>query len=146
MQCVDSDDDNFNAIHAQEMIHKNTQATTLLLASLCRDEYNKVSDLDNAKKIWDTFKISREGNIITMITKMELVEGKVGRFAMTRGEEPTKTYNRRKTLINKIRSYGSTRWMYHDVVCLMLRSFTIIDPNLINIICDNPRYTKMSLK
>jgi hypothetical protein len=25
-----------------------------LLASLCRDEYNKVSGLKNAKQIWDT--------------------------------------------------------------------------------------------
>jgi hypothetical protein len=47
-----------------------------LLASLCRDEYNKVSSLDNAKQIWDTLKISHEGNDATMITKMELVEGK----------------------------------------------------------------------
>jgi hypothetical protein len=76
-----------------------------LLASLCRDEYNKVSDLDNAKQIWDTLKISHEGNDATMITKMELVEGELGRFAMIRGEEPTQTYNRLKTLVNKIRSY-----------------------------------------
>jgi hypothetical protein len=34
----------------QEMTHKNTQATTVLLASLCRDEYNKVSGLDKDKK------------------------------------------------------------------------------------------------
>jgi hypothetical protein len=26
----------------------------------------------------------------------------------------------------------------------MLRSFTIIDPHLVNLICENPRYTKMS--
>jgi hypothetical protein len=32
MQCVDSDDENYNDIHMQEMIHKNTQATTMLLA------------------------------------------------------------------------------------------------------------------
>jgi hypothetical protein len=38
------------------------------------------------------------------------VEGELGRFAMIRGEEPTQTYNRLKTLVNKIRSYGSTRW------------------------------------
>jgi hypothetical protein len=25
----------------------------------------------------------------------------------------------------------------------MLRSFTIIDPHLVNLICENPRYTKM---
>jgi hypothetical protein len=79
-----------------------------------------------------------------MITKMELVEGELGRFVMIRGEEPTQTYNRLKTLINKIRSYGSTRWTDHDVVRLMLRSFTVIDPHLVNLIRENPRYTKMT--
>jgi hypothetical protein len=37
-----------------------------------------------------------------MITKMELIEGDLGRFAMRRGEEPTKAYNRLKTLVNQI--------------------------------------------
>jgi hypothetical protein len=127
-----------------EQIHKNAQATTVLLASLCRDEYHKVSGLDNAKKIWDTLKISHEGNGVTMLTKMELLEGELGRFAMIRGEEPTQTYNRLKTLVNKIRSYESTLWTDHDVVRLMLRSFTILDPHLVNNICENPRYTKMT--
>jgi hypothetical protein len=133
-----------NPIFINEQIHKNAQATTVLLASLCRDEYNKVSGLDNAKQIWDTLKISHERNDATMITKMELVEGELGRFAMIRGEEPTQTYNRLKTLVNKIRSYESTRWTNHDVVRLMLRSFTVIDPHLVNLIRENPRYTKMT--
>jgi hypothetical protein len=133
-----------NPVFINEQIHKNAQATTVLLASLCRDEYNKVSGLDNAKQIWDTLKISHEGNDATMITKMELVEGELGRFVMIRGEEPTQTYNRLKTLVNKIRSYGSTRWTDHDVVRLMLRSFTVIDPHLVNLICENPKYTKMT--
>jgi hypothetical protein len=127
-----------------EQIHKNAQATTVLLASLCREEYNKVSGLDNTKQIWDTLKISHEGNDVTMLTKMELVEGELGRFAMIRGEEPTQTYNRLKTLVNKIRSYGSTRWTDHDVVRLMLRSFTVLDPHLVNSIRENPRYIKMT--
>jgi hypothetical protein len=93
-----------NPVFINEQIHKNAQATTVLLASLCRDEYNKVSGLDNAKQIWDTLKISHEGNDATMITKMELVEGELGRFAMIRGEEPTQTYNRLKTLVNKIKT------------------------------------------
>jgi hypothetical protein len=79
-----------------------------------------------------------------MIPKMELVEGELGRFAMMRGEEPTQTYNRLKTLVNKIRSYGSTRWTDHDVVRLMLRSFTVIDSHLVNLIRENPSYTKMT--
>jgi hypothetical protein len=133
-----------NHVLINEQIHKNDQATTVLLASLCRDEYNKVSGLDNAKQIWDTLKISHEGNNATIITEMELVEGELGRFAMIRGEEPTQTYNRLKTLVNKIRSYGSTRWMDHDVVRLMLRSFTVIDPHLVNLIRENPRYTEMT--
>jgi hypothetical protein len=133
-----------NPVVINEQIHKNAQATTVLLASLCRDEYNKVSGLDNAKQIWDTLKISHEGNDATMITKMEMVEGELGRFAMIRGEEPTQTYNRLKTLVNKIRSYGSTRWTNHDVVRLMLRSFIVIDPHLVNLIRENPRYTKMT--
>jgi hypothetical protein len=66
------------------------------------DEYKKVSGLDNAKQMWDTLKISHEGNDATMITKMELVERERGRFAMKRGEDPTETYNRLKTLVNKI--------------------------------------------
>jgi hypothetical protein len=133
-----------NPMFINEQIHKNAQATNVLLASLCRDEYNKVSGLDNAKQIWDTLKISHEGNDATMITKMELVEGELGRFAMKRGEKSTETYNRLKTLVNKIRSYGSTRWTDHDVVRLMLKSFTVIDAHLVNLIRENPKYTKMS--
>jgi hypothetical protein len=95
-----------------------------------QDEYNKVSGLDNAKQIWDTLKISHEGNDTTMIKKMEPVEGELGRFATKRGEEPTKTYNRLKTLVNKIRGYGSTRWTNHDVVRLMLWSFIVLSPIL----------------
>jgi hypothetical protein len=84
-------DSSDNPVFINEQIHKNAQATTVLLESLCRDEYNKISGLDNAKKIWDTLKISHEGNNATMIIKMELVEGELGRFTMKRGEEPTET-------------------------------------------------------
>jgi hypothetical protein len=73
-------------VFINEQIHKNDQATTILLASLCRDEYNKVSSL-----IWDTLKISHEGNDATMITKMELVEGELGRFVMIRGRSQHKS-------------------------------------------------------
>jgi hypothetical protein len=46
--------------------------------------------------------------------------------------------------LNKIRNYGSTRWTGNDNVRLMLRSFTVIDPHLVNLIHENPRYTKMT--
>jgi hypothetical protein len=96
---LDSSD---NAIFIHEQIHKNARATTVLLAYLCRDEYNKVSGFDNAKEICDTLKIAHEGNDATMNTKMELMEHELGRFAMERGDEPTNMYNKLKTLVNKI--------------------------------------------
>jgi hypothetical protein len=49
-----------NPVFFNEQIHKNAQATTVLLASLCRVEHNKVIGLDNAKQIWDILKISHE--------------------------------------------------------------------------------------
>jgi hypothetical protein len=100
--------------------------------------------LDNAKEIQDTLKIAHDGNNATMITKIELVEGELGRFVMKRGGELTHTYNRFKSLVNKILSYKSTKCMDHDIVRLMQRSFTVIDPHLVNIIHLNPWYTKMS--
>jgi hypothetical protein len=36
--------------------------------------------LDNDKEIWDTLQNAHEGNDTTMITKIELVEGELGRF------------------------------------------------------------------
>jgi hypothetical protein len=50
-------DSSDNHVFINNQIHKNAHATTLSLASLCRDKYNKVSGLDNAKQIWDTLKI-----------------------------------------------------------------------------------------
>jgi hypothetical protein len=44
---IDSSD---NPVFINEQIHKNDQATTILLASLCRDEYNKVSGLATPSK------------------------------------------------------------------------------------------------
>jgi hypothetical protein len=73
---------------------------------------------------------------MTLITKMELIEGELGRFTMKRGEEPQEIYNKLKTLVNQVRNYGSTRWT----------SFSSLDPNLVNLIYENPRYHKMMPK
>jgi hypothetical protein len=80
-------DSSDNSMFINEQIHKNAQATTVILASLCREEYNKVSGLDNAKHIWDTLKISHEGNDATMLTKMVVapVQGETTMLAEGKG-------------------------------------------------------------
>ena len=66
----------------------NSQASTILLASLSREEYNKVQGLKGAKEIWDTLKTAHEGDEVTKITKRETIEGELGRFRLRQGEEP----------------------------------------------------------
>lgn len=51
METLDNNDVDYNPVEAEQIIHHNTQATTILLASLCREEYNKVNGLENAKEI-----------------------------------------------------------------------------------------------
>jgi hypothetical protein len=58
--------------------HFDSQATTILLASLCREEYNKVQGLKSAKEIWDVLKTTHEGDEKTKITKRETIEGELG--------------------------------------------------------------------
>jgi hypothetical protein len=41
--------------------HFNSQATSILLASLCREENNKVQGLISAKEIWVVIKMAHEG-------------------------------------------------------------------------------------
>jgi hypothetical protein len=47
-------------------------------------------------------KITDEGIDTMMITKMDLIKGELGRFAMNIGEDPQETYNKLKTLVNQI--------------------------------------------
>jgi hypothetical protein len=65
--------------------HLNSQATTILLASLSREEYNKVQGLKSAKEIWDVLKMAHKGDKVTNITKQKTIED--GRFILNKGEE-----------------------------------------------------------
>jgi hypothetical protein len=124
--------------------HFNSQATTILLASLSREEYNKVQGLKSAKEIWDTLKTTHEGDEVTKITKRETIEGELGRFRLHQGEEPQDMYNRLKTLVNQVRNLGSKKWDDHEMVKVILRSLVFLNPTLVQLIRGNPRYTLMT--
>jgi hypothetical protein len=125
MQIPNIDDENYNVVKVEEIIHRNSQATTVLLDFLCREEYNKVDDLENAKEIRNTLKVAHEGNKMTRITEMEPIEGEHGRFAIKNGEGPQEIYNNLKSLVNQVHNYGNKKWMEHEVIRLILRSFTV---------------------
>jgi hypothetical protein len=139
-------DKDYDSDEADQIRHFNSQATTILLDSLCREEYNKVQGLKTAKEIWDVLKTAHEGDEVTKITKRETVEGELGRFILNQGDEPQAMYNRLKTLVNQVRNLGSTKWDDHEMVKIILRSLVFHNPTQVQLIRGDPRYKLMSLE
>jgi hypothetical protein len=139
-------DKDYDSKEVEQIQHFNSQATTILLASLSREEYNKVQGLKSAKEIWDVLKTTHEEDEVTKITKRETIEGELGRFRLHQWEEPQDMYNRLKTLVNQVRNLGSKKWDDHEMVKVILRSLVFLNPTQVQLIRGNPRYTLMSLE
>jgi hypothetical protein len=137
-------DKDYDSNEADQIRHFNSQATTILIASLCREEYNKVQGLKTTKEIWDVLKTAHEGDEVTKITKWETIEGELGRFILNQGEEPQAMYNRLKTLVNQVRNLESTKWDDHEMVKVILRSLVFRNPTQVQLIRGDPRYKLMS--
>jgi hypothetical protein len=133
-------DEDYDSDEAAQIRHFNSQATSILLASLCREEYNKVQGLKNAKEIWDVLKMAHEGDEVTKITKRETIEGELGRFVLNKGEEPQAMYNWLKTMVNQVHNLGSTKWDDHEMVKVILRSLVFRNPTQVQLIRGDPRY------
>jgi hypothetical protein len=131
-------DKDYDSDEAAQIRHFNSEATSILLASLCREEYNKVQGLKTAKEIWDVLKTAHEGDEVTKITKREMIEGELGRFVLNKGEEPQAMYNRLKTMVNQVRNFGSTMWDDHEMVKVILRSLVFRNPIQVQLIHGDP--------
>jgi hypothetical protein len=139
-------DKDYDLDEANQIRHFNSQATTILLASLSREEYNKVHGLETAKDIWDVLNTAHEGDEVTKITERETIEGELGQFILNQGEEPQAMYNQLKTLVYQVRNLGSTKWDDHEMVKVILRSLIFRNPTQVQLIRGDPRYKLMSLE
>jgi hypothetical protein len=137
-------DEGYDSDEVAQIRHFMSQATTILLVSLCREDYNKVQGLKSAKEIRDVLKTAHEGDKVNKITKREMIEGDLGRFVLNQGEEPQAMYNRLKTLVNQVRNLGSTKWDDHEMVKVILRSLVLRNPTQVQLIRGDPRYKLMS--
>jgi hypothetical protein len=137
-------DKDYDSDEVAQIRHFNSQATYILLASLCREEYNKVQGLKSAKEIWDVLKTAHEGDEVTKITKRETIEGELGRFILNKGEELQAIYNRLKTMVNQVHNLRSTKWDDHEMVKIILRSRVFRNPTQVQLIRRDPRYKLMS--
>jgi hypothetical protein len=137
-------DKDYESDKGAQIRHFNSQATSILLASLCREEYNKVQGLKTAKENWDVLKTAHEGDEVTKITKWETIKGELSRFVLNKGEESQAMYNRFKTMVNQVRNLGSTKWDDHEMVKVILRSLVFCNPTQVQLIHGDPRYKLMS--
>jgi hypothetical protein len=137
-------DKDYDSDEVAQIQHFNSQATSILIASLCREEYNKVQRLKSAKEIWDILKTVHEGDEVTKITKRETIEGELSRFVLNKGEEPQAMYNRLKTMVNQVCNLGSTKWDDHEMVKVILRSLVFCIPTQVQLIRGDPKYKLLS--
>jgi hypothetical protein len=136
--------EDYDSDEGAQIRHFNSQDTSILLASLCREEYNKVQGLKSSKEIWDVLKTAHEGDMVTKITKRETIEGELGRFVLNKVEEPQAMYNRLKAMVNQVRNLVSTKWDDHEMVKVILRSLVFHNPTQVQLIRGDPRYKQMS--
>jgi hypothetical protein len=139
-------DEDYDEDEVAQIEHFNSQATTILLTSLSREEYNKVQGLKSAKEIWGVLKTAHEGDEVTKITKRETIEGELGRFMLNQGEDPQAMYNRLKTLVNQVCNLESSKWDDHEMVKVILRSLVFLNPTQVQLIRGDPKYKLMSPK
>ncbi|XP_040379875.1 uncharacterized protein LOC121054429 [Oryza brachyantha] len=130
---------------AQELlIHRNAQAASVILNFLNPEEFNKVDQLDEAKEIWDMLRIAHEGSRGIRESKIELLEGKLGRFVMEDDETPQEMYDRMMVIVNKIHGLGSEDMTDHVVVKRLLREISPRNPTLVTLIRESSGFKRMT--
>ena len=81
------------------------------MSILASDEFRKVNGMESAKQIWDTLKVSFEGDRSVRKGNIELLYGELERFVFLQNETTQSTFDRLMALVNRIRALGSTEWM-----------------------------------
>ena len=78
------------------------------MSSLAPDEFRKVNGIESAKQIWDTLKVSFEGDKSVRKGNIELLHGELKRFVFLQGETTQAMFDRLMALVNRIIALGIT--------------------------------------
>ena len=113
---------------------RNAQAVRAITGSLCIQEFNKVCNVEIAKKIWDTLREAHEICKEVREGKMDLLQGELEHFVMNDEETVTQMYERLMVLVSDIAALGNTEWDDHKVTKKLLRAFTPRNPTLATMI------------
>jgi hypothetical protein len=101
---------------------RNAQAMRVTKSSLYAQEFNKVRNIEGAKKIWDTLREAHEGVDEVREGNIDLLQGELEHFVMHDEETVRQMYDRLMIVVLDIRSLGSTEWDDHKVTKKLLRA------------------------
>jgi hypothetical protein len=122
---------------------QNVQAVAMLVSSLAPVEFNKVNGREIAKDIWEVLRTTFEGDKSVRKGNIELLHGELERFVFLEGES-TQAMLDRISLVNHIRSIGSTNWGKNKVARKILRTYRAKNNMLTSIIMERPDYDFMT--
>nr|ABA97697.1 retrotransposon protein, putative, unclassified [Oryza sativa Japonica Group] len=128
----------------EQLIHHNAQASNAILSALSPEEFNKVDGLEEAMEIWDTLQLAHEGSPAVREAKIDLLDGRLGRFVMDDKETPQEMYHRMMILVNKIKRLGSEDMTNHFVVKRLLRAFGPRNPTLVSMIRERKDFKRLT--
>ena len=128
----------------EQLIHRNAQASNAILSALSPEEFNKVYGLEEAKEICDTLQWAHEGSPAVREAKIELLEGRLGRFVMDDKETLQEMYDRMMILVNKIKGLRSEDMTNHFVVKRLLRAFGPRNPTLVSMIRERKDFKRLT--
>ena len=82
-------------------LYQNGQAIALLVSSIGPDEFRKVNAMESAKQIWDTLKVSFEGDKSVRKGNIELLHGELERFVFLQNETTQSMFDRLMILVGQ---------------------------------------------
>jgi hypothetical protein len=127
----------------QKIRHKS-QAITILTSSVDRKEFNRVDGLHEAKEMWTTLLMAREGSKPMRKAKIDMLEGQLNRFIIFNDETPQDMFNSLKKLVNKAKALGSKKWTDHMLTEHMMRAYIVMNYDVIALIRQHPAYKRIS--
>ena len=120
--------------------HLNAMAATLILQCLTPEDNNKVNGMVNAKQIWDTLKVSFEGDKSVRVGNIELLQSKIENFCMIEGETTKAMFDRFMSLISQIRALGATTWDDNSAARKICRVYRQKNNMLASVIMEKDNY------
>src|SRR3954470_21189347 len=104
------------------MLQNNAQACDILFNALCPEEFNKISRLENAKEIWDTWVEMHEGTESVKESKLDILQGQLDKFKMKDGEGVAEMYSRLALITNEIAGLGSEEMTDRFIIKKILKA------------------------